>query len=83
MNLSTRYGLEPAAANNAPRQSLKERTWALYRERPRRITVEMIIRDTGISRGWLADFSNQRQIHVSVDKVQTLYEYLTGKKLEY
>jgi len=65
------------------RKSLRERTFELLRERPRNITLQQIADESGISFGWLGDFSAGRGKHISCDKVQTLYEYLTGELLEY
>lgn len=62
--------------------SLVTRTRELYVARPREVTQLKIAADTGLSIHWINQFAMQRDHEPGVNKVQTLYEYLAGKKLE-
>lgn len=65
-----------------PRGQLHIRTLQLVRQRPRTVTFEMISRDTKLKIAWITSFCQDRNIDCSVSKVEALYIYLTGKKLE-
>lgn len=63
--------------------SLRDNTYKLLKNRNIQITLEKISNDTSLSVSWLEMFSRNGGIKdPSVNKVQTLYEYLTGSKLE-
>lgn len=61
--------------------TLRDETRRLLRDRPRRLSLRVIAQDTGLNLRWLQDFSTGVSDHPSVVYVQTLYEYLSGKKL--
>lgn len=59
-------------------------TLDLWKQRNRQLTIDRVAQDTGLSKGWLQTLVIRSQKGCrgqSVDKVQTLYEYLTGKPL--
>jgi hypothetical protein len=65
------------------RPTLRERTYDLLRTRSFQTSVGKICRETGLSRGFVEDFSRGRTKDPSADRVQVLYEYLSGRQLEY
>lgn len=46
-------------------------------------TLLDIHKDTGLPYYWLQDFKSQRTDGSDVNRVQALYEYLSGKKLKF
>jgi transcriptional regulator with XRE-family HTH domain len=62
--------------------SLRNHTLYLARVRPRNITIEKIANVTGLSETWLKKFCAGQIEEPSVNKIETLYVYLTGKQLE-
>lgn len=63
-----------------PIGSLYNRTLELLRTS--QFTLPEIFRRSGISFYWLKRFKEGRIVDPSVNKVQALYEFLSGRKLE-
>jgi hypothetical protein len=59
--------------------TLMQRTQQLLRDTDK--TYNMILIDLGIPQNWLSLFANDRLPDPSVNRVQKLYEYLSGKTL--
>ncbi len=57
-------------------------TRELLRNRSRLVTYEAIGKETGLSVEWIADLAQERFKDPGVSKVEILYEYLSGKRLE-
>ena len=62
--------------------TLYEKTLNLFKNRPVWQTHKLIENETGIGRAWLKKFSYGEIENPSVNKIQTLYEYLTDTKLD-
>lgn len=62
--------------------TLLEKTRQLLANRPRNMTLQDIEAATGISESWLRVFSRGKISDPSVNKVQVLFEHLTGSKLK-
>lgn len=60
---------------------LYEKTVQLYNDRPHSLKVKQISIDTGLTEGWINNFSSNNS-EPSVVKVEILYEYLSKKKLK-
>ena len=60
-------------------ESLHETTRQLLQESPQ--TTYDVAVGTKLSYSWLVAFASDRMAHPSVNRVQKLYEYLTGKPL--
>ena len=60
-------------------KSLLEETYRLLKER--RVTLIDIMTGTGLNYYWLRKFASHEIKDPSVNSVQRLYEYLTGKRL--
>lgn len=76
-------GVESQRKDNAMvSPSLYEVTRELLINRHRKITLQKIEADLpGHSIKWLSELSNGRMKDPSVNKIQALYEYLSGKPL--
>ena len=61
-------------------RSLVARTRELLRDRDN--TLQDIVHETGLNFYWLSQFSSGQSINSSADRVQFLYEYLTGSELK-
>jgi hypothetical protein len=61
--------------------SLKERTQALVRDRPRTVTIADLAEATGLKPRWIQAFVSDQHGSFCVDKVETLYVYLAGREL--
>ncbi len=60
--------------------SLYEKTLDLMRNRPRRMTLKIIVKETDLTMGWLVTISGKSPpAHPSVNLVEQLYCYLTGE----
>jgi hypothetical protein len=68
--------------NEANPCSLLKRTRDMLRDRPRHVTLRKISDDTGLSYPFLAHMSVNAMDDPGVNKIQTLYEYLSGRKLD-
>lgn len=62
--------------------NLREKTYQLLHERPRTLTFAEIERKTELKQSWVRSFSQGKITGASADKVQKLYEFLSGKKLK-
>ena len=60
-------------------RTLHKLTLELYKNRPRTTTIPDIAKKTKLPIRWLTDFQHAKR--PSVNRVQILYEYLTGDKL--
>lgn len=63
--------------------TFKDKTIEVLQNRPAKLKLKQIAIDTGIPLGWIKMMSAGRIDDPSVCRTQTLYEYLTGKKLEF
>lgn len=66
--------------------SLNERTLHLLRDRPRYLTYERLAQEIapacqGVTATWLFQYVNGRTAFPHVDRVQAVYEFLSGNKL--
>jgi hypothetical protein len=61
--------------------TLRDTTIQLLENRSRMLTIEKISSDTGLSEDFLYNFGAGKRPNASVNKVQTLYEYLTNAPL--
>ena len=59
---------------------LVEHTKELFKVRPRTQTIALIAAETGLDAAWVAEFSKGRRKSVDADKLQTLFEFLTGDR---
>lgn len=62
--------------------SLKTRTLSLLQSRNRDNDYRNIAALTGLKPTWVASFAQGRIKEPSVDKVETLYQHLSGKQLD-
>lgn len=63
--------------------NITEHVRTLLCNRPRTRTLVMVAKDTGLKVPWLSAFGQGKIRSVDVEKCVKLYEYFTGKKLEY
>jgi hypothetical protein len=68
--------------NGHPRSTLLLRTLELLENRPEIANLAVISQDTGLPRDWLAAIIAKPETSPSVDRIEQLYEYLSGNKLE-
>lgn len=61
--------------------NLVTHTQELLANRPRTSTYKTIARETQLSPRWLSEFANNCQGGYDANRVQILYEYLSGKPL--
>lgn len=69
------YQLESVMA-----KSLQETTFALLCNTP--LPIKKIASDTGLGEPWLARFKSSQDYDPSVNRVETLYVYLSGRELK-
>lgn len=62
--------------------TLYDKTMELLKNLPRSTTYADIERDTNLSKEWISAVARGRIIEPSVKKIQTLYEYLSKRKLK-
>lgn len=65
--------------------SLHTHTLNLLRNRPVHVTLKKLaaqLEEHGVTHSWLGSFITGRISVVSVDKIQAIYELLSGKKLD-
>ena len=65
------------------RPSLFEVTRTMLIRRDRTLTLERIENETGLSRSWLAYLTTRKCQDSRSQRIQKLYEYLSGNKLDY
>ena len=68
--------------NGEPRSKLYLRTIQLLRDRPREISLNVIHLGTGLPRDWLVAILRDPHSSPSVDRIEKLYEYLSGNVLD-
>ena len=61
---------------------LHERTLHLLHSRPTPMTIKLIADETGINIDWIRKFSSGKISDPSVNTVEHLYEFLTGRELD-
>lgn len=61
---------------------LRDATLEAVRNRPVHLTLKKISDETGLPVGWLKVFSQDKVPDPSANRVETLYEYLTGERLK-
>ena len=61
--------------------TLLHETLHLLRQRPRSVTYEKIEEATGLKASWLSMLASDDIKDPSVNSIQKLYEFLSGKKL--
>lgn len=65
-----------------PSKSLLLTTIELWGNRPRTHTIEYVAQQTGLPETWIRDFSANGSLRdSSVNRVQILYEFLSGRSL--
>lgn len=72
----------PSESIPVRRSRLYERTIYLLRNRPITKTLKIISVETNLPEGWLLSILNKPYIMPAVDRVEILYEYLSGKQLD-
>lgn len=68
--------------NGHPRSKLYVRTLELLRNRPRSQTLAVVSQDTGLPKEWLIAIISRPETSPGVDRIEVLYEYLSGKQLQ-
>jgi hypothetical protein len=62
--------------------SLRRKTLELVQNRPARIKLKTIADDLGLPMAWLSAFSRGELEAPNVDRVQLIWEYMTGRELD-
>lgn len=62
--------------------SLRDKTLELLLNRPFTKKYKDIESDTGLPEGWLKSFAKGQSTSPSVNRIETLYTYLSGKALK-
>lgn len=70
-------------ANQMVTTKFRDAVVKLLRERPATLKLKQVAEDTTIPEGWLKRLNQQRIDAPDPNRLETLYEYLTGKKLEF
>lgn len=69
--------------HNEPENTrLRDTVLSLVQNRPVHQTLKQISADTGLQLGWLKLFAQNKISNPSCNRVEKLYEYMTGKPLE-
>lgn len=61
---------------------LLKQTRKLWSARDADLTFKQVSRFTGLTQSWLKHFDSNRSEAPAVDKIETLYRYLSGKELK-
>jgi hypothetical protein len=61
---------------------LRDKVLTLLEERPRSLTLKDVAEGSGLPEAWLKSFASRKINDPSVNRVETLYTYLTGKPLD-
>lgn len=61
---------------------LHKKTLELLHNRPRTMTYEYIAEQTGLTFWWIQYFAKQKDKDPGVNKVETLYVFLSGRELD-
>lgn len=64
-----------------PQSKLYARTLELLKQRPRTLTIQKIAEDTNLPLGWLYSIICHPDLQPAVNRVECLYEYLSGQKI--
>jgi hypothetical protein len=62
--------------------SLRDTTLKLLRNRPVTKTYRVIQTETGLPEGWLKSFANGQSVDPAVNRIETLYTYLSGRTIK-
>lgn len=65
-----------------PSGSLHLRTLRLVQGLPRTKTLAQVAADTGLPPAWLSAFCREEMDAPNVNRVQVLFEYLSGRRLD-
>jgi hypothetical protein len=65
-----------------PSSKLLAETLRLWAERDKQVSLQAIASVTGLSVRWLYHFDRQASKAPAVDKVECLYNFLSGKQIE-
>lgn len=65
-----------------PSSRLFQETLYLLRNRPITKTLDVIHKETHLPKRWLLSILSDGESNPAVNRVEILYEYLTGRKLE-
>lgn len=65
-----------------PTTRLRDTTISLYNQHLDVYSRDEVAKATGLSRTWLFNFGAGVLTHPSVNNVECLYEYLTGRQIE-
>jgi hypothetical protein len=84
LNTYAKRGKPPATARHtdAHGSKLRDVTLQLLNSRRRTLTLTKIAEETGLGVGFISTFSTGKTPNPGVCSVETLYEYLSGKKLD-
>lgn len=63
------------------RTSLRDKTLELLRNRPVTKTYKIIEAETRLPEGWLKSFANGQSKDPAVNRIETLYTYLSGRAI--
>jgi len=63
------------------KNSLRDRTRRLLIYRSRSVTYEDIVAATGLKKSWLEKFAQDQIPDPGVEKIETLFNFFSGKKL--
>lgn len=77
-----REGILHMVLTNKITTTLYDATLKLLKDRSRSVVLKQISRDTGLTHSWLTLLCSGALENPSVNKIQTLYEYLSNSKLE-
>jgi hypothetical protein len=69
-------------ASPTPSTRLRDRTLLLLRELPRHRTLKEVADECDLKLSWLTAFARGEIDHPSVNRIEKLYEHLTGRKLK-
>lgn len=61
--------------------TLRDRTLSLLQDRPARVSLKLISEETGLPESWLSMFGQGNIDDPSVNRIETLYEYLSGQAI--
>jgi len=64
------------------RTSLRDKALELLHNRPITKTYRIIETETGLPEGWLKSFANGQSKDPAVNRIETLYTYLSGRAIK-
>lgn len=71
------------ATNPSKITTFRDKTLDLLQNRSVKLPFKKIAQDTGIGKRWLEMFAKDEIPNPGVNTIQTLYEYLSKKRLEF